>query len=59
MYLAEKIVMYVPNPARMRQRARGAGVAHFANLDRAPNSIGFDTSSLRPPPSIVVRACDT
>jgi hypothetical protein len=47
MYLAEKIVMYVRNHTLMRRHERGGGVADFANLDRPPRSIGFDTSNAR------------
>jgi hypothetical protein len=47
MYILEKLVMYARNHTLMRSHARAAGVADFANLDRAPRSIGFDTSNAR------------
>ncbi|HET7186747.1 MAG TPA: hypothetical protein VFI52_01270 [Gemmatimonadaceae bacterium] len=44
-YLRDKVVMYLRNHTLMRRHAVAGGVFDFANLARAPRSIGFDISN--------------
>ena len=44
-YLLDKVVMYYRNHTLMRRHEVAGGVFDFANLDRAPRSIGFDISN--------------